>query len=94
MTQTPAQSQSLPEPPQPGPEFVVQALKEELDKVVENRYYLIASVKHIKAEAEQEINRLHGVIASVVSMVKDEENRDAIKAFLSPAAPEPEDQPV
>ena len=80
------QPQAPAAPPQPSDQFVIKAYREENQHLIDNRMYLIASMAEMQHEAQTEINRLNGVIASILSMV-DDENRQKVAAFLD----EPQD---
>ena len=76
-----------PTNPQPSDQAIIRVQGQEMNRLNDNRIYLLALIEEIQAEAMQEIGRLQGQLASVTSMVKDDKNRDEISAFLNPANP-------
>lgn len=74
--------------PQPSQEAIVRVQGQEMNRLNDNRIYLLALIEEIQAEAMQEIGRLQSQLASVTSMVKDDKNREQISAFLAGASAE------
>ena len=69
----------------PSDQAIIRVQGQEMQRLNENRMYLLALIEEIQAEAQQEIQRLQGQLASVTSMVKDAKNREEIVNFLEPA---------
>lgn len=46
------------QPPRPDPQTFVNVQKQEIDRLNDNRIYLMALIEEIKGEASQEIERL------------------------------------
>lgn len=77
-----AQTQTTP---QPEAQTIIRVQKNEIDRLNDNRIYLLATVEEIREEAMTEIERLNGVISKMRSLVPDDD-QDQVEEILAPAA--------
>lgn len=72
--------------PQPNPETVIKVQKQEIDRLNDNRVWLLAVLEDTRNEALDEIGRLNGVLSSLRSLVpeKDQKKANAIVNGVEP----------
>lgn len=79
MSQQPSNNQ---QPPQPNPQTVITIQKQEIDRLNDNRVYLIALLEDTQKEGQAEIERQHDEVArlmGVVSQLKGMLNEDVLE---------------
>lgn len=70
MTDQPNQNGN--QPPQPSPQVVISIQKQEIDRLNDNRIYMMAVLEEQAQKANEEVGRLNGVISQLKGMLNDD----------------------